>query len=163
MEGLLCRWALALQEYSFTIVYRRGALNANVDSLSRCSHKNITSPTAATFCSIGIPPQTLQAAQQNDPVTSAISDHLSRSSKKPTDTKGRKQPLYHYVQLWSQLLIVDDIVCHRYSPSPDLEMITVPVFPQALQQDALYQAHNTSDSGHQGQDRTLQKLRLIVY
>ena len=28
MEGLLCRWALALQEYIFTIVYRKGALNA---------------------------------------------------------------------------------------------------------------------------------------
>ena len=64
MEGLLCRWALALQEYSFTIVYRRGALNANADSLSRCSHKNITAASAATFCSIGIPPQTLRAAQQ---------------------------------------------------------------------------------------------------
>ena len=42
-------------------------------------------------------------------------------------------------------------------------MITVPVLLQALQQDALYQAHNTPDSGHQGQDRTLQKLRLIAY
>ena len=100
MEGLLCRWALALQEYSFTIVYHRGALNANADSLSRCSHTNITAPTAATFCSIGIPPQTLQAAQQHDPVTSAMSDHLLRSSEKPTDTKWRKQLLHRYVQLW---------------------------------------------------------------
>ena len=107
--------------------------------------------------------QNLQAAQQNDPVTSAISDHLSRSSEKPTDTKWRKQPLYRYVQLWPQLLLVDDIVCRRYSPAPDSEMITVPVLPQALQQDALYQAHNTPGSGHQGQDRTLQKLRLIAY
>ena len=49
MEGLLCRWELALQEYSFTIVYRKGALNANADSLSRCRHKKITTPTAATF------------------------------------------------------------------------------------------------------------------
>ena len=119
--------------------------------------------TAATFCSIGIPPQTLRAAQQHDPVTSAISDHLLRSSEKPTDTKWRKQPLYRYVRLWPQLLLVDDIVCRRYSPAPDSEMITCPLLPQALQQDALYQAHNTPGSGHQGQDRTLQKLRLIAY
>ena len=33
MEGLLCRWALTLQEYSFTIVYRKGVLNGNTDSL----------------------------------------------------------------------------------------------------------------------------------
>ena len=38
MEGLLCRWALALQEYDFTIKYRKGSLNANADALSRCIH-----------------------------------------------------------------------------------------------------------------------------
>ena len=34
MEGLLCRWALALQEYDFDIVYRKGLLNSNADTLS---------------------------------------------------------------------------------------------------------------------------------
>ena len=34
MEGLLCRWALTLQEYSFTIVYRKGVLDNNADSLT---------------------------------------------------------------------------------------------------------------------------------
>ena len=163
MEGLLCRWALALQEYSFTIVYRKGALNANADSLSRCGHKKITTPTAATFCSLGILPQTLQDAQQNDPATSAIYDQLSKSHEKPTDAKWRKQPLYRYVQIWPQSLLVDDIVCRQYNPSPDSEMITVPVLPQALRQDALYQAHNIPGSGHQGQDRILQKLCLDAY
>ena len=28
MEGLLCRWALTMEEYSFDIVYRKGSLNA---------------------------------------------------------------------------------------------------------------------------------------
>ena len=35
MEGLLCRWALALQEYDFKIVYWKGTLNTNADALSR--------------------------------------------------------------------------------------------------------------------------------
>ncbi len=34
MEGLLCRWALALQEFDFDIVYREGSLNSNADALS---------------------------------------------------------------------------------------------------------------------------------
>ena len=36
MEGLLCCWSLAIQEYDFTIVHRKGSLNTVADSLSRC-------------------------------------------------------------------------------------------------------------------------------
>ena len=35
MEGMLCRWALALQEYDFKILYCKGSLNTNADALSR--------------------------------------------------------------------------------------------------------------------------------
>ena len=35
MEGLLCRWALSMQEYTFTIQYRSGSQNVNADALSR--------------------------------------------------------------------------------------------------------------------------------
>ena len=34
MEGLLCRWALSMQEFEFTVEYRCGDQNANADSLS---------------------------------------------------------------------------------------------------------------------------------
>ena len=87
MEGLLCRWALALQEYSFTIVHRKGILNANADSLSRRDQKEITVPTAATFCNLGTAPKTLRDAQQLDPVTSVIYNQLLRSCEKPNDAK----------------------------------------------------------------------------
>ena len=58
---------------------------------------------------------------------------------------------------------MEGIVCCRYSPGPDSELITVPIIPEALQQDALYQTHDIPGSGHQGHDRTLQKLRLCAY
>ena len=35
-NGRLARWALALQPYSFSVVYRPGNLNLNADALSRC-------------------------------------------------------------------------------------------------------------------------------
>ena len=35
LEGILGWWALALQEYSFTVVYCRGSQNTNADALSR--------------------------------------------------------------------------------------------------------------------------------
>ena len=34
MEGMLFRWALAMQEYTFKIVYREGSANTNADALS---------------------------------------------------------------------------------------------------------------------------------
>ena len=34
MEGLLCRWALAMQEFDFVIKYRKGCQNGNADALS---------------------------------------------------------------------------------------------------------------------------------
>ena len=35
VEGLLCRWALAIQEFSFEIVYRKGIANGNADALNQ--------------------------------------------------------------------------------------------------------------------------------
>ena len=34
MDGLLARWTLAMQEYDMTIMYRKGSLSNNTDSLS---------------------------------------------------------------------------------------------------------------------------------
>ena len=45
MEGRLCRWVLALQEFDFTIKYRRGSSNANADALSRVSLHNTCAGT----------------------------------------------------------------------------------------------------------------------
>ena len=45
MEGILYRWAVALQEYDFKIVYRKGTLNNNADALSR--RRELTSVSTA--------------------------------------------------------------------------------------------------------------------
>ena len=42
MEGLLCLWALAMQEFDFSIKYRKGSQNANADALSRHAPSNPT-------------------------------------------------------------------------------------------------------------------------
>ena len=59
MEGRLCRWALALQEFDFTIKYRRGSSNANADALSRVP--TILSTFAGT---VTVPELTLEDVAQ---------------------------------------------------------------------------------------------------
>ena len=49
MEGLLARWALAIQEYEFTITYCRGKENGNADALSRKVHLQMPTLTVDIY------------------------------------------------------------------------------------------------------------------
>ena len=81
MEGLLWRWALAMQEYNFTIKYRKGNQNSNADALSCCVHPKVT--TAATQVSSDPFKARLHTAQQEDTVTKQVFTALQTSSQKP--------------------------------------------------------------------------------
>ena len=87
-------------------------------------------------------------------------NHLSVSLKKPTDEKWRKQPFCHHAQLWSQLLLLDSIVCCHYCLGPDLELITVPQLLCTLQ---LYQAQNVCGAGKQKHEKTILRPRLDAH
>jgi len=112
MEGLLVRWALELQEYQFQIVYRKGVLHGNADSLSQKDDVDTSIPAATTMVSSGIPLQTLQEAQLADPT---LYHHLIQGWQ-PTAKKWRCPSLRRYRQLWPQLMIVDGVVCRKYCP-----------------------------------------------
>ena len=137
MEGLLCRWSLAIQEYNFTIVYRRGTLNTNAEALSRCV--NSEDVAAATQIQTHQSKEELIAAQQNDPVIKEISQALHQNSPRPAKSgKWAQSPLIRYRQLWPQLTLVEGIVCRQYTPGPTADIVTVPIIPDQLRQEALH-------------------------
>ena len=99
MEGLLACWALAMQEFDFAIVYRRGTENGNADALSR-KQLHGAQEYASTACTPNLFPD-LCLHQLNDPVINQIHDLLSHSHTAPKIRKWRRQPLQRYRQLWS--------------------------------------------------------------
>ena len=130
IEGMLCRWALAMQEYSFYIEYHRGSLNSNADALSRrVLHTTVSAATQ-------IPQQDtkdeLRQAQQNDTIIRKLADALKHPNKRPSGNIWKSSPLSQYHQLWPQLTVVDGVVCRKYSPEPTKDIITVPIVPTSL-------------------------------
>ena len=94
MEGLLQRWALAMQEYTFDIVYRKGVENTNADSLSR-NPVSALHPVAATSSQPVI--TDIQLAQLKDPVVKQLHGGLSSASK-PVITDDTQPLLKRYLQ-----------------------------------------------------------------
>ena len=114
MEGTLCQWSLAMQEYNFKIVYHKGSSNGNADALSRL-------PTEMCAITLGLPryPLTeLHACQSNNDAISAVLQACLNSNDVPQAAKWNKSPFYRHNQIWHQLKVVDGVLCCQYSHSP---------------------------------------------
>ncbi|KAL5491894.1 hypothetical protein EMCRGX_G017263 [Ephydatia muelleri] len=161
MEGLLCRWALALQEYDFVVQYRKGSQNSNADALSRLPSCTVSATTAV----VGVweDRAALRLAQEQDSVLRKVIKALKTSRSKPTSWS--EQPLRRYAQLWQQLGVtaVDGIACRRYSPGPCDDVIEVPLIPETLRKQALQSCHDVPSAGHQGAEKTFARLRQEVF
>ena len=154
MEGRLCRWALALQEFDFEIKYRRGSSNANADALSRIPASEICS---ATLITPELTTHRILEEQQRDAVLQQVIQHL-KSQNSTSKPNWKQFPLKRYSQLLKQLHLVDGVLCRRFVPGPLEEIITVPVMPTSLQEVALHSCHDIMSAGHQGTEKTLDRL-----
>ena len=164
MEGLLARWALAVQEYEFTVHYRRGNENETADALSRKSYPN-TQPIAATS-QAPLLTADLREQQFRDLIMQQIHTALSQrgnNSVLPQGPQWRQSPLSRYKQLLSQLLISNGIVCRCYAPNPQLRAITVPLIPASQCSNLIKQQHDAPLAGHLGCDKTIAKVRQLGY
>ena len=72
MEGRLCRWALSMQEYTFTIDFWSGSQNVNADVLSHCDLPQKIVPSALTRISNSATRQQLLEQQKGDPIVKEI-------------------------------------------------------------------------------------------
>ena len=58
---------------------------------------------------------------------------------------------------------MEGIVCRKYTPGPTKDLIAVPIIPDSLRQKVLYHCHDSPTAGHQGIDKTLERLRKVAY
>ncbi|KAL5496544.1 hypothetical protein EMCRGX_G012850 [Ephydatia muelleri] len=156
-------WALAIQEFSFEIVYRMGTTNGNADALSqRRGPDRETLHAALTTVHAGFTAEEIRQAQQQDKTTLQLYNAL-HSEQRPPHRDWKKPPLRRYAQLWSQLDMVDGIVCRKYHSGPTSDTLVVPVLPEALHQQALSMCHDSQAAGHQGTHKTLERIGREAY
>ena len=83
MEGLLCRWALAIQEFSFEIEYRKGTTNGNAELSQRRGPDRDTLHAALTTMHAGFTAEEIRQAQQQDKTTLQLYNALHSEQRPP--------------------------------------------------------------------------------
>ena len=138
--GRLLRWALALQEYRFTMTYRRGITNIVADSLSRIEHQasQINEQTE-----LPIHPHQVAQFQQQDPM---IRDIILRLQC------GRDQ------QVNRNFIIINNIL-HFVSQGQPPRLYV----PEALRSTYLEFYHSNQLTGHFGFHKLLHRIRSLFY
>ena len=96
MQRMLSRWALAMQEFDFNIIYRKESLNSNADELSHQSFQEDQTPVSMTVAKQ--PCDKIQHAQRDDNIISKIYGALLTSNGKPQGNEWNSSPLHHYAQ-----------------------------------------------------------------
>ena len=94
MEGLLAQWALATQEFDFTINYRKGVEHSNADALSR-QHSDHNVGVGHLVQNTG----ELKHQQLQDLLLCQLHDALLQFQVLPSENS------------WSTLLYVDIVSC----------------------------------------------------
>ena len=96
MEGLLARWALATQEFDFTIKYHKGVEHGNADALSR-QHSDHNAAIGHVAQNVS----ELKHQQLQNPVLCQLRDALLKSQVPSRGLSWSHPPLRRYRQLWS--------------------------------------------------------------
>jgi len=175
-EGQLARWLQKLEEYTFTIIHRRGTLHSNADAMSRipcrqCGRENHTEDIVdeeVTTLGVVIPrplshtPDDMAQHQLEDdyiqPVYHAVK---SGHSPPPNIVRAWSRESRLLAQQWKSLLIKKGVLWRRKlgGNENDLQL----VLPAKFHSDVLQCLHEGALSAHLGEEKMLCQLKERFY
>ncbi|KFD64072.1 hypothetical protein M514_12590 [Trichuris suis] len=156
MEGRLARWAIALQEFHFTIKYKKGLNNGNADALSTLGQTAVVA-TAMPSAAFRLEQIDTWRTEQAEDITIAKLIKLLRTSTPSMDWP----PLY---RRHKKELFLEDGVVFRKPPSAASALVArIPLAPPSLRPTILSFCHDVPAAGHMGFDRTLDRVRRTAF
>ena len=146
--GRLARWLLFLQQFNFTVEYKKGSRHTNADTLSRQppDHEVTTLVTGASLTD----PQVLIKAQLADPQLSTLKLQLQEGTTLLDCPTGLRK-----------CFLQDGLICRTYKDSTTQLEHTQIVIPGTLKHRILEEIHNRL--GHFGAKKTLERLKTRYY
>ena len=147
--GRLARWLLFLQQFNFTVEYKKGTRHSNADTLSRRppDPPEITTVETCTFLN---DLQSLAKAQMEDPQLNTLKLRLQKH------TAAR-----HHLPTLRKCFLQDGLICRPYHDSTTQLAYTQLVIPAHLRSMVLQQVHN--QLGHLGAKKTFERVRTRYY
>ena len=161
MEGKLCRWALILQEFDFSIEYRKGSQNGNADALSRIPMMDENVWLVSEWHD-DIDIEYLKSCQHEDVVLREIIYSLSQGLETLSTTQLIS---FRYRQIWGleQFNLSNDILHRQYRVNGFGDERNVIMVPEKLKEYFLYKNHDWPSAGHFGWQKTLDRLKNVGY
>ena len=147
--GRLARWLLFLQQFNFTVEYKKGTQHSNADTLSRRppDHPEIAMVKACTSIN---DLEFLAKAQMEDSQLSTLKLQLQKG------TVAHDCP-----PALRKCFLQDGLICRPYKDSTTQLAYTQLVIPAPLKSMVLQQVHN--QMGHLGAKKTFERVRTRYY
>lgn len=153
----LIRWALRLQEFSFTVEYRKGKYNTVPDALSRAPPETecprvtcaaVLRSNRDTSSSLHITDEAIWKAQQEDSYAQDLYKEIMEKGELAEDQT-------------TQYTVLEDKI-YRVVKLPHKTIYQVYI-PPSLRPQLLHHYHNDPLSGHFGRYKTYKRLQALVY
>lgn len=162
-QGILARWAIVMQEFDFDLQYRRGELNTNADALSRHPQHERPNNTTPLTALVEVQPSDsvsdIRCEQLRDPMLKIVMKAVENGRYSSLQQRGTA--LHRFWQMRKQLKLVDGVLYRFFRPHPACEPRYAVIVPLPNRSDYLRRYHDIA--GHQGVDRTYDKLRDNAY